>query len=115
MACRVPSTRPTVTLFATRRLPQPYLRYLERSLRERFNLGPTPIDLRVRVRGRHGEQRARRGGDDSGVRGQPREGRAKLAQQHKLFVRDRLSLLLDEGSFVEVEPACQRPCFGSAG
>ncbi|MCU1426394.1 MAG: Propionyl-CoA carboxylase, partial [Actinomycetia bacterium] len=25
----------------------------------------------------------------------------KLARQHKLFVRDRLALLLDEGSFVE--------------
>jgi GTP-binding protein len=41
---------PTVTLFATRRLQPPYLRYLERYLRERFELGPTPIDLRVRVR-----------------------------------------------------------------
>lgn len=41
---------PTVTLFATRRLPPPYLRYLERFLRERFDLGPTPIDVRVRVR-----------------------------------------------------------------
>ena len=41
---------PTITLFATRRLPAPYMRYLERSLRERFELGPTPIDLRVRVR-----------------------------------------------------------------
>ena len=41
---------PTVTLFATRRLPPPYLRYLERFLRDRFDLGPTPIDLRVRVR-----------------------------------------------------------------
>jgi GTP-binding protein len=41
---------PTVTLFATRRLPPPYLRYLERSLRERFKLGPTPIEMRVRVR-----------------------------------------------------------------
>jgi GTP-binding protein len=41
---------PTITLFATRRLPAPYLRYLERSLRERFELGPTPIDMRVRVR-----------------------------------------------------------------
>jgi len=29
------------------------------------------------------------------------KGAAKLAQQHKLFVRDRLALLLDEGSFVE--------------
>jgi GTP-binding protein len=41
---------PTITLFATRRLPAPYLRYLERSLRERFELGPSPIELRVRVR-----------------------------------------------------------------
>jgi GTP-binding protein len=41
---------PTITLFATRRLPPTYLRYLERSLRERFELGPTPIDLRVRIR-----------------------------------------------------------------
>jgi len=41
---------PTVTLFATRRLPPPYLRYLERFLRERFDFGPTPIDVRVRVR-----------------------------------------------------------------
>jgi len=41
---------PTITLFATRRLPATYLRYLERSLRERFEFGPTPIELRVRVR-----------------------------------------------------------------
>ena len=41
---------PTITLFATRRLPPPYLRYLERSLRERFKMGPTPIEMRVRVR-----------------------------------------------------------------
>ncbi len=41
---------PTITLFATRRLPSTYLRYLERSLRARFELGPTPIELRVRVR-----------------------------------------------------------------
>ena len=38
---------PTITLFATVLLPT-YLRYLERSLRERFELGPTPIELRVR-------------------------------------------------------------------
>ncbi len=41
---------PTLTLFATRRLPPTYLRYLERSLRDRFELGPTPIEIRVRVR-----------------------------------------------------------------
>ena len=46
------SDPPTVTLFATGRLPETYLRYLERSLRERFALGPTPLKLRVRTRGR---------------------------------------------------------------
>ena len=30
-----------------------------------------------------------------------REGAAKLAGQHKLYVRDRIALLFDEGSFVE--------------
>jgi GTP-binding protein len=42
---------PTFTLFATRSLPAQYLRYLERKLRESFELGPTPIKLRVRKRG----------------------------------------------------------------
>jgi GTPase len=42
---------PTITLFATKRLPPTYLRYLERSLRERFALGPTPLKFRVRQRG----------------------------------------------------------------
>ena len=41
---------PTFTLFASRPLPQQYLRYLERKLRESFDLGPTPIKLRVRRR-----------------------------------------------------------------
>jgi GTPase len=41
---------PTFTLFANRELPQTYLRYLERKLREAFDLGPTPIKLRVRRR-----------------------------------------------------------------
>jgi GTPase len=40
---------PTITLFANRRLPPTYLRYIERSLRERFDIGPTPIKLRVQV------------------------------------------------------------------
>ena len=40
---------PTFTLFATGRMPQPYLRYVERALREKFDLGPTPIKIRVRV------------------------------------------------------------------
>jgi GTP-binding protein len=42
---------PTFTLFATRSLPPQYLRYLERKMREAFDLGPTPIKLRVRRRG----------------------------------------------------------------
>ncbi len=41
---------PTFTLFATRELPPTYLRYLERKIREAFDLGPTPIKLRVRRR-----------------------------------------------------------------
>jgi GTP-binding protein len=43
---------PTITLFATRTLSEQYLRYLERKLREAFDLGPTPIKLRVRLRER---------------------------------------------------------------
>ena len=41
---------PTFTLFATRALPPAYLRYLERRIREHFDLGPTPVKLRVRRR-----------------------------------------------------------------
>jgi GTP-binding protein len=41
---------PTFTLFATHELPPTYLRYLERKIRESFELGPTPIKLRVRRR-----------------------------------------------------------------
>ncbi len=41
---------PTFTLFANRDLPGHYLRYIERSLREAFEFGPTPIKLRVRKR-----------------------------------------------------------------
>jgi GTPase len=40
---------PTFTLFCSARLPQTYLRYLERGIRERFDLGSTPLKLRVRV------------------------------------------------------------------
>ena len=42
---------PTFTLFVNRELPRTYLRYLERSLREAFDLGATPLKLRVRRRG----------------------------------------------------------------
>lgn len=41
---------PTFTLFTNRELPAGYLRYLERSLREAFDLGATPVKLRVRRR-----------------------------------------------------------------
>jgi GTP-binding protein len=41
---------PTFTLFATRTIPPTYLRYLERRLREAFDLGGTPLKLRVRRR-----------------------------------------------------------------
>jgi len=40
---------PTFTLFASARLPQTYLRYVERALRERFDFGATPMKIRVRV------------------------------------------------------------------
>ncbi|HWM20264.1 MAG TPA: ribosome biogenesis GTPase Der [Ilumatobacteraceae bacterium] len=41
---------PTFTLFVNRELPQHYLRYLERMLREAFKFGSTPLKLRVRKR-----------------------------------------------------------------
>ncbi len=41
---------PTFTLFANRALAPSYLRYIERRLREAFDLGGTPIKLRVRRR-----------------------------------------------------------------
>ena len=41
---------PTFTLFSTRMLPPTYLRYIERKIREAFDLGPTPIKIRVRRR-----------------------------------------------------------------
>ena len=42
---------PTFTLFTTRPLPATYLRYVERTIREKFSLVPTPIKIRVRRRG----------------------------------------------------------------
>ncbi|QGG95247.1 ribosome biogenesis GTPase Der [Actinomarinicola tropica] len=41
---------PTFTLFANRELPQTYVRYLERKLREELDLGATPIKMRIRRR-----------------------------------------------------------------
>lgn len=41
---------PTFTLFTNRELPGHYLRYLERSLREGLDFGPTPLKIRVRKR-----------------------------------------------------------------
>lgn len=42
------SDPPTFTLFASHELPANYLRFLERRIREAFDLGPTPVKLRVR-------------------------------------------------------------------
>lgn len=42
---------PTFTLFTNKELHSSYLRYLERSIRESFGLGGTPLKLRVRRRG----------------------------------------------------------------
>jgi GTP-binding protein len=41
---------PTFTLFVTHELPPTYLRYVERKIREAFDLGPTPVKVRVRRR-----------------------------------------------------------------
>ncbi|MGH9190817.1 MAG: ribosome biogenesis GTPase Der [Acidimicrobiales bacterium] len=41
---------PTFILFTNRAMPAPYLRYLERRIREHFGFGPTPLRLRVRSR-----------------------------------------------------------------
>jgi GTPase len=41
---------PTFTLFANKEVPATYLRYLKRRLREEFDLGSTPIKMRVRLR-----------------------------------------------------------------
>ena len=43
---------PTFTLFASARLHQTYLRYIERGIRERFDFGATPLKLRVRIGGK---------------------------------------------------------------
>ncbi len=54
------SDPPTFTLFTNGRLQPTYLRYVERGLRERFELGPTPIKLRVRAKGANGNGGRRR-------------------------------------------------------
>ncbi len=41
---------PTFTLFVNRELPRTYLRYLENRIRDEFDMGQTPIKLRVRRR-----------------------------------------------------------------
>lgn len=49
-ATQVATDPPTFTLFSNRSLPDSYVRYLERSLRDELDLGPTPLKLRVRRR-----------------------------------------------------------------
>jgi GTPase len=41
---------PTFTLFTNRELPKTYVRYLERRLKDAFDLGATPLKLRIRRR-----------------------------------------------------------------
>jgi GTPase len=41
---------PTFTLFVNRELGRPYLRYIERTIREEFDLGSTAMKIRVRKR-----------------------------------------------------------------
>src|SRR5580658_10295137 len=43
---------PTFTLFTNGRLHPTYLRYIERGIREKFDLGATPMKLRVRIGGK---------------------------------------------------------------
>lgn len=43
------SQPPTFTIFASGRIDQTYLRYIERSLREKFEFGSTPVKIRVRL------------------------------------------------------------------
>jgi GTP-binding protein len=43
---------PTFTIFTNARLPQTYLRYIERGLREKFDMGATPMKMRVRIGGK---------------------------------------------------------------
>jgi len=42
---------PTFTLFTNKEVPRSYLRYIERQIAEEFDLGGTPVKLRVRRRG----------------------------------------------------------------
>ena len=49
-AAQVATDPPTFTLFANRTLPRTYLRYIERMLRESFDLGATAMKIRVRRR-----------------------------------------------------------------
>jgi GTP-binding protein len=44
------SDPPTFTLFTNKDIPASYMRYLERSLREAFDLRQTSIKMRVRRR-----------------------------------------------------------------
>jgi GTPase len=44
------SDPPTFTLFANKEIAPAYLRYVERKLREEFDLGAVPIKLRIRTR-----------------------------------------------------------------
>ena len=49
-ATQVRAEPPTFALFANRRLPSDYLRYIEHSIRDEFGFAGTPLRLKVRIR-----------------------------------------------------------------
>ena len=51
---------PRVVLFANGRLPPGYLRYLERTLRDRYDFSGVPLMLEDRPRSEHARQRRSR-------------------------------------------------------
>jgi GTP-binding protein len=60
-AAQVEVAPPTIVLFGTDRLPEPWRRYLERGLRARFGFQGTPIRLLTRSQTRKDAARRRSG------------------------------------------------------
>ena len=60
-AVQVEVDPPTIVLFGANNIPEQWLRYLERGLRERFGFEGTPIRFVTRARDRKSQQRKRAG------------------------------------------------------
>ncbi len=84
-----------------RKVPPGSAAYCSRSSNGRYKISRTA--RRVRIAGRKGSvvSDELRAAAERALQGNLEKEAAKLARQGKLFVRDRLALLLDEGSFVE--------------